>query len=293
MANSNEKSARFFDDYPRFLESTETGPWLERLNARHHALIETNRDLISGSRVLDLGSHDGRFAFAALEAGASHVTGIDVKAHLAESGAANMEAYGMSPDRYAFNVGDLFDFLATGPEVDVVFCFGILYHLSDHLRLLTAIAELGPKAVIIDSKISLLSGAVMEIRSPRGDSPPLPGAQLEAYSTPAALNAMVSSLGWDIDYFDWARSGLLERPNTQDYREGSRISARITCPDHAVSAEVRQAAVADVLASDHPREQEFLAVSMVADRVGMAPQALAVWVNKARRERSRQSGFTR
>ena len=38
----------FFDEFPRFVETSETGPWLHRLNARYAALIDANRDLIRG-----------------------------------------------------------------------------------------------------------------------------------------------------------------------------------------------------------------------------------------------------
>ena len=49
---------RFFDEYPRFLETSRTGPGLDRLNARYTALIHENRELIDGATVLDLASHD-------------------------------------------------------------------------------------------------------------------------------------------------------------------------------------------------------------------------------------------
>ena len=33
----------FFDEFPRFVETSETGPWLDRLNARYVALIDAQR----------------------------------------------------------------------------------------------------------------------------------------------------------------------------------------------------------------------------------------------------------
>ncbi|MDZ7733009.1 MAG: hypothetical protein U5R31_07715 [Acidimicrobiia bacterium] len=69
MPDADVDPSRFFDTFARFVDSSETGPWVERLNARYEALIHANRHLLDGARVLDLASHDGRFAFAALQAG--------------------------------------------------------------------------------------------------------------------------------------------------------------------------------------------------------------------------------
>ena len=292
MARRTAARPEFFDDYPRFVESSEPGPWLERLNARHAALIEHNRDLLEGARVLDLAGHDGRFAFAAVKAGAAHVTTIDVKTHLARAGEASMAHYGIEPDRYEFKVGDLFDYLATGPDADVVFCFGILYHLPDHMRLLTAVAELGPKAVILDTNVSQLDGAVIQLQGALGDSPPAPGAFVEGVPTTAAIDAMATSLGWEVDYFDWQSSELLACAKTGDYAEGNRVSVRFACPDHHVPDDTRDRAVQDVLDSDHDRERDFIAITMVAENHGISPQSLRLWVDRARRQRSRERGFT-
>lgn len=67
----------FFDDHPEFLETSSTAAGKDRLNLRHVAIIEEHCKILSGSRVLDIASHDGRWSFAALQAGATHVTGIE------------------------------------------------------------------------------------------------------------------------------------------------------------------------------------------------------------------------
>jgi hypothetical protein len=50
----------FFDDYPAFYASSRTAAFPARLGLRHRAIIERNRDVLAGARVLDLASHDGR-----------------------------------------------------------------------------------------------------------------------------------------------------------------------------------------------------------------------------------------
>ena len=102
----------FFDTYPRFVDTSETGPWRERLNARQYALVDRQRSRLAGARVLDLASHDGRFSFAALAHGAAHVVGVERSGELVAASRANFEHYGIEPDRFDFVQSDLFEFLA-------------------------------------------------------------------------------------------------------------------------------------------------------------------------------------
>ena len=136
----------FFDAFPRFVETSETGPWLDRLNARHAVLIHENRDLIRGASVLDLASHDGRFSFAALQSGAERVIGIEHDPRLVQKAEENLEHYGVARGRYEFVAGDMFDRIREVERCDIVFCFGIFYHINDHMRLLTELAEYDPRA---------------------------------------------------------------------------------------------------------------------------------------------------
>jgi SAM-dependent methyltransferase len=283
---------RFFDTYSRFVDTSETGPWLDRLNARYLALIHANRELLAGARVLDLACHDGRFGFAALQNGAAHVVGIDVKDHLLRTGQEHFASYGITPDRYTFLVGDMFDCLDRGAPYDVVFCFGILYHITEQLELLTRIAELNPRHVIVDTNVSALDGAVIEIRSPLGGGHPEPGSQLEGYPSKGALDAMFSMLGWTWDYFDWAASALTDHGHMQDYAQGRRVSAVVTCPDHDVPLDLRRKAVAEVLDHPHDRDRQFVGVAMVAKKFGLSPQAVRTWVHQEERRRWRAREFT-
>lgn len=72
----------FFDRVPGFFETSETSSFRWRLNLRHEAIFTENADLLSGARVLDIASHDGRWSMAALQAGAAHVTGVEARPDL-------------------------------------------------------------------------------------------------------------------------------------------------------------------------------------------------------------------
>ena len=282
---------RFFDTYPAFVDSSETGQLRERLNARQRLLVHDNAALLEGATVLDIACHDGRFSFAALQAGATRVVGVDHKAHLLRTAQGHMDRYGVAPDRYRFLAGDLFDCLDDVGPVDVVLAFGILYHLGDHMRLFDRIFELGPRHLILDTKVSVLDGCVAEVRSPL-TSPPPPGAVIELHPTRAAVEAMLSSFGWTWTEVDWLASGKTDSDETKSYRHGGRISLVVTCPEHDVPEDLRRRAVQRVLAKDLPREEEAVAVAMVARHHDLPPEALRTWVQHARRDEARRVRFS-
>lgn len=281
MRGASVDPNRFFDAYPSFLETSETGPWLERLNARQVALIHANRELIRGRRVLDLASHDGRFSFAALHHGAARVVGIEHSETLVDASYENLERYGVPRDRYDFVRGDMFDHIERVERCDLVFCFGILYHINDHMRLLSKIAATEPQHLIIDSRISQLEGSVIEVRSPLGASPPSWGSDLEGQPTRSALDAMLSYFGWTFDYFDWPGSGLTASKHLADYRVGKRVSVVVNCGAAAIPRDVRDRAVRMVFEQQQDRRTQWLTIMDVASSLDLIPQALRFWVREA------------
>lgn len=115
----------FYDQFPRFYETSHTSPVPHRLNARFAAIIETNINRLAGKRVLDIASHDGRWSFAALKAGAAHVTGIEARAELIANADATFAHYGLDSASFQFEQGDVFDLLGSGGrQFDVALCLG-------------------------------------------------------------------------------------------------------------------------------------------------------------------------
>src|SRR6185503_6860927 len=101
----------FFDDYPRFLSTSETGGGIDRLNLRHEAMIADNVDVLRGARVLDLASHDGRWA----------VTAVEARQHLVDTTSESFKAEGVDRGSYELRCNDMFAELRTGNiRVDVV-----------------------------------------------------------------------------------------------------------------------------------------------------------------------------
>jgi SAM-dependent methyltransferase len=222
----------FFQRHPLFL-SSQTGVRGHRLEGRAHALIETNKDIIRGARILDLASHDGRWMCAALEAGASKVVGIEAREHLVERTHQYLTEYGISKDKYHVIQGDIFEQLPLVPRnsIDVVFCFGIFYHIMHHFLLLSLIKQLGAKYLILDSV--LINDKHESIRLFEEDVK-RDGSSIETVEgkdraligipTTAAVTRMFKHLDFEYHFIDWDEFNFPSWKGLEDYRGKQRFS---------------------------------------------------------------------
>lgn len=235
----NEAKPGFFDQYPRFYSTSVVNATPERLNERYRALIGSNEHLIRGKTILDLASHDGRWSFAALKTGARHVTGIEGRSNLVESAIATAQEYGIGSERYRFIAGDVFDQLdlVRPDSIDTVFCFGFLYHTPHHMLLLSKIARLNPKHLIVDTAIiPSTTDCVIRLVKERvtGDGNSIvgqPGDPLHSLvgrPSRSALEMMLTSFGWSFSYYDWHRARIKAWRDLRDYRDGWRVSLAAT-----------------------------------------------------------------
>jgi 2-polyprenyl-3-methyl-5-hydroxy-6-metoxy-1,4-benzoquinol methylase len=234
----NDAANGFFDSYPKFFTTSYTLAKPDRLNQRHRALIAANADIISGCKILDLASHDGRWALAANKAGAAHVLGIEARARLIEAAESNMREYGVRKDSVEFVQGDVIEklnYLEPG-RFDTVFCFGFLYHTIDHMPLLRKIASLKPKNLIIDTVISVRPANVIEIRDEEIENESNgalgePGNSQRAVTgrpSKSALELMLRATGFEpMCYYNWLHAGIQRWDDLADYYLGTRVS--LTC----------------------------------------------------------------
>ena len=226
----------FCDRFPRFLETTETIPSRSRLNARWRAIIGWNAAVLAGRRVLDLGCHDGRWSFAALEAGASHVTGIEARAHLVKKAAENFSYYGVSAGSYDFVTGDAIEALRAlkAASVDVVMCLGFFYHTLEHMRLLLEARRLGAEYIIVDTSISAAKEPIVALAFEStedtrnavdygltGNNKALVGAPSRS-----GLLAMLDYAGYQADFFDWQNNAVSDWTDLPDYAAHLRVTVR-------------------------------------------------------------------
>jgi SAM-dependent methyltransferase len=225
----------FFDDFPRFLNTSDTGANLYRLNQRHKALIQSNAESIRGKRILDIASHDGRWSFAAHKAGAEYVLGIEARSHLTNLAYENMQHYGVPRTQVEFAQGDALkelDRLDSG-SFDVVFCFGFLYHTADQMLLMRKIARLQPISLIIDTAVSTYPGSIVEIHDEAialesagavGD-PGAPERTVVGIPSKPALELMLRAAGFAVgQYYDWQHADVRWVEDLKDYYLGVRIT---------------------------------------------------------------------
>jgi len=236
---SRKVTSGFFDKYPLFYESSETATHPGRLNLRHQAMFGDNLDIFEGARVLDLASHDGRWSFAALQAGAASVVGLEGRPELVDAANETFEHYGVDRERYRFVAGDLFHALAQEHgEFDVVLCLGFLYHTLRYNELFARIRQFNPKHLIIDTQVVAGQDPIIRLRLERSalqknaiaDDFSYDGRVLTGRPTNRGLRMMARAYGFElVRYSDW--SGLL-RDNTEDsrgyeaYSSGERVTVR-------------------------------------------------------------------
>jgi cyclopropane fatty-acyl-phospholipid synthase-like methyltransferase len=228
----------FFDEHPRFYETSETAAHRGRLNLRYEAIFAENREVFEGARVLDIASHDGRWSLAALKTGAAEVVGIEAREELVQAANENLQWYaGTRP--YRFVTGDVFDVLARERfGADVVVCLGFLYHTLRYNELLTRIREMNPRHLVIDTTVLPRRQApvVRLVREPTerqknavADSYSFRGTALVGWPSVPALELIVAAFGFAVErYSDW---GSILRDNPElwdvidDYAEGRRVTA--------------------------------------------------------------------
>lgn len=229
----------FFERFPRFYETSETFAYPGRLNLRHEAIFGENRDVFEGRRVLDIASHDGRWSFAALEAGAASVVGVEGRPELVASANATFAHYGVDPERYRFIADDVYHALAQDQgRFDVVMCLGFLYHTLRYNELLARIRRCDPAYLIIDTEVAQDDRPLVQLRVEHvvpqrnavADELTHGDRVLSGKPTVAGLELMVRAYGFEVErYSDWA--GLTrDNPESADqvgnYLRGRRVTAR-------------------------------------------------------------------
>jgi hypothetical protein len=232
------RASLFFDRFPRFFETSTTSARRDRLNLRYEAIVGQNADILPGARVLDIASHDGRWSFAALQAGAAEVTGIEARDDLARAAGETFAHYGVDEGRYRFVVGDVLDVLAREAfQADVVLCLGFLYHTLRYNELLSHIRRLEPRYLIIDTGVATEQEPVVRVQVEsvvgRGhaiaDRYSWHGLVLSGRPSLAALRMMLGAYGFEVEGMsDWTEmlSGNPGARHVPEYAEGRRVTVR-------------------------------------------------------------------
>lgn len=209
----------------------------QRMLERHKRIIDANVDFIRGRSVLDLASHNGRWSFAALQAGASFVMGVEGRQELINLGRAEFERF--DPSRYRFVRGDIFDL----PQIleregrknfDTVFCLGIYYHITDHYRLFRLMRSVNPTTIILDTPFLKTDEPVVrfKVEDPRDPSMGIregsPDESMAGTASLGFLHLAARLSGYDVAFIPWEASDTQYPKPVEEYLDDTKKRRRYT-----------------------------------------------------------------
>ena len=146
------------EDSPFLAHDTRKSRWAipyhsECLNARLEVLLTQNQKFIKGKKILDVGSHMGTFAYAALKSGADFIHGIDSEEKMIVLGKNLFQELNVSKESYSMQVCDAMQYLESLEEksFDTVLCLGMLYYTTEPYRLLKLMLKAARETVILDT----------------------------------------------------------------------------------------------------------------------------------------------
>ncbi len=110
---------------------------------------------LKGKRVLDLGCNAGFWALHAAQSGCDFVLGVDGRDMHIQQAEFVFEVNKIEKKRYQFIRKDIFDL--TSEELgsfDIVFCLGLMYHISKPVSLMESISRVNTDILLIDTTLS-------------------------------------------------------------------------------------------------------------------------------------------
>lgn len=207
------------------LFSPDSEDLTERLSERHKYIIQENLDAFDNKSVIDIACHDGRWSFAALDAGATNVVGVEARAKLCAR--AKEIASELEEENYVFMEDDAHMFMARQQaqkiQTDTVLIFGFLYHTANIPHILHSATRLAKEYIIIDTNIVTADRAIAKFHY-EDSAPKLaafhPDNKQVLVSVPslAMIRMILHHEGWDchpVTHFD---SPL------RDYASGRRVT---------------------------------------------------------------------
>lgn len=210
---------------------------ISRMNWRYRHIVEPIEAELAGARVLDLGSHDGRWPYALAHAGAT-VEGIEGRGDMIEQFSRYPDTE--VKDRVRFTEGDFvaeMDRLAAaGKRYDVVTCLGVFYHTIQHYRILMQMVAFKPQIIVIDSVFNLSDRAIITIKK---EDTTLDRATIEQQEGQAwapvgrisrpALELMVETLDYSLEWNEWDVPEEERGPVKDYFVQPSNNLRRFTC----------------------------------------------------------------
>jgi hypothetical protein len=105
--------------------------------------------------------------------------------------------------------------------IDCIFCFGVFYHIDNHIPFLKSLSDLPAKYLIVDTNVSQIRYPAIQLRIELGKTGE---KRLVGHPSKTGLETMMQYFGWQTKQFDWKASGLIDGMGYRQYEQGNRVT---------------------------------------------------------------------
>ena len=214
----------FFDRCERFIRkgpgSTDN---LLRLRHQYEVFISRNRDLFRGARVLDIMSSYGFWSFAALDAGAANVVGLEPSRAAVEATKKAFAEYPIDLSSFQFVASEIPAALRTlePKTIDIVLCHGFLER-SDPRFVFQQLSRLRVKNVILDTRITRGQGPMARFSRRPGNAPTGRYQNIVLYPNHELIAFLCDYFQFRWLPIDWHEMGIKDWTGIADYMSDHR-----------------------------------------------------------------------
>ena len=144
-------------------DATKVNRHIQRYNYFFKPLLSKYNGSLKGKRILDLACNAGYWSLKAIENECEYVLGIDVRQMHIDQANLVFEVKGIDRKRYEFVNSDIYKFnFSEYGHFDIVFCFGIFYHINRPIELFEIMSFCN--VVLLDTSVLNMAGPFIELK---------------------------------------------------------------------------------------------------------------------------------
>lgn len=181
---------------------------------------------LDGRSVLDIGCNEGYYSFAASELGAERVVGLELREENLDRARQLRDFFGYANCDFAQGSVTDASILELG-SFDIVFCFGVLYHLENPMIGLRNLKRLTGSALVVDSALTSLDmGPFITVGSEPVENLRAGETGVTFYPSLGALEMMLKCGGFEVETLPPTEPAFWSPHCAHDYR---RNQATLIC----------------------------------------------------------------
>jgi trehalose 2-sulfotransferase len=221
-------SSHVFDRFEDIKDAATRPVGAKRSRHRYDAIIGQNRELFRNARVLEIYSAEGQWSGAALDAGATHVVGLETEEAPVAAAKNAFGKLGVDSAVFEFISGDIITELRRFPpeSFDLVLCQDFPRLADPHL-FFQALHRLRPRHAILDTgivggKVPMASFRLMDPQTgqPNASNPSVAALRVVPNHELIRILCDYFSFGWRI--VDWHALGISDWTGVHDYQNDRR-----------------------------------------------------------------------